>query len=85
MTPRTELAAAYAGVGFGNAGVHIPHALGYPIAGLVREYVPSGYRTNHALVPHGVSVVVPCSFRMLSHLADSLKRRSERSFAATRA
>jgi len=59
------LAANYAGVGFGNAGVHIPHALGYPIAGLVREYVPSGYRTNHALVPYGVSVVVtaPATFR----------------------
>jgi len=59
------LAANYAGVGFGNAGVHIPHALAYPIAGLVREYVPSGYRTTHPLVPHGVSVVVtaPATFR----------------------
>jgi len=59
------LAANYAGVGFGNAGVHIPHALAYPIAGLVRDYVPCGYRTTHALVPHGVSVVVtaPATFR----------------------
>ena len=59
------LAANYAGVGFGNAGVHIPHALGYPIAGLVRDYVPSGYQTSHALVPHGVSVAVaaPATFR----------------------
>jgi len=59
------LAANYAGVGFGNAGVHIPHALAYPIAGLVRDYVPSGYRTTYALVPHGVSVVVtaPATFR----------------------
>ena len=59
------LAANYAGVGFGNAGVHIPHALAYPIAGLVRDYVPSGYRTSHPLVPHGISVVVtaPATFR----------------------
>src|SRR5262249_18738479 len=47
------------------AGVHIPRGLAYPIAGLVRDYVPSGYRTTHALVPHGVSVVVtaPATFR----------------------
>ena len=59
------LAANYAGIGFGNAGVHIPHAVAYPIAGLVRDFVPSGYRTRHALVPHGMSVILtaPSSFR----------------------
>src|SRR4029077_17988072 len=59
------LAANYAGVGFGNGGVHLPHALASPIAGLVRAYVPSRYRTTHALVPHGISVVVtaPATFR----------------------
>ena len=59
------LAANYAGIGFGNAGVHIPHALAYPIAGQVRDYVPSGYRTRHPLVPHGMSVILtaPASFR----------------------
>jgi alcohol dehydrogenase class IV len=59
------LAATYAGMGFGNAGVHIPHAVAYPIAGLVRDYRPAGYRTSHALVPHGVSVVLtaPAAFR----------------------
>ena len=59
------LAATYAGMGFGNAGVHVPHAVAYPIAGLVRDYVPTGYRTTHALVPHGVSVVLtaPATFR----------------------
>jgi alcohol dehydrogenase class IV len=59
------LAANYAGIGFGNAGVHIPHALAYPIAGLVRDYVPSGYRTRHAMVPHGMAVILtaPAAFR----------------------
>jgi hydroxyacid-oxoacid transhydrogenase len=53
------LAANYAGIGFGNAGVHVPHAVAYPIAGLVREFVPPGYRTRHPLVPHGMSVILP--------------------------
>jgi alcohol dehydrogenase class IV len=59
------LAATYAGMGFGNAGVHVPHAVAYPIAGLVRDYVPAGYRTSHPLVPHGVSVILaaPATFR----------------------
>ena len=59
------LAANYAGIGFGNAGVHIPHALAYPIAGLVRDYVPQGYRTRHAMIPHGMAVILtaPSAFR----------------------
>ncbi|HEY3067239.1 MAG TPA: hydroxyacid-oxoacid transhydrogenase [Methylomirabilota bacterium] len=59
------LAANYAGIGFGNAGVHVPHAVAYPIAGLVRDFVPAGYRTRHPLVPHGMSVILtaPAAFR----------------------
>jgi hydroxyacid-oxoacid transhydrogenase len=59
------LAANYAGIGFGNAGVHIPHAVAYPIAGLVRDWIPAGYRTTRPLVPHGVSVILtaPATFR----------------------
>ncbi|HKE16487.1 MAG TPA: iron-containing alcohol dehydrogenase, partial [Kofleriaceae bacterium] len=59
------LAANYAGIGFGNAGVHIPHACGYAIAALVREYRPAGYAADEALVPHGqsVSLTAPASFR----------------------
>src|SRR5205814_7876574 len=51
--------------GFGNAGVHVPHAAAYPIAGLVRAYVRAGYRTRHAMVPHGTSVILtaPAAFR----------------------
>ncbi len=39
---RMLLAASYAGIGFGNAGVHLPHAMAYPVAGQVENYVPSG-------------------------------------------
>lgn len=52
------LAAAIAGIGFGNAGVHLPHGMSYPVAGMVRDYQPPGYVVDHPLVPHGISVVL---------------------------
>jgi len=59
------LAATMAGVGFGSAGVHIPHACAYPIAGLKHAYQPPGYPGDHPFVPHGHSVIVtaPAAFR----------------------
>jgi hydroxyacid-oxoacid transhydrogenase len=59
------LAATMAGVGFGSAGVHVPHACAYPIAGLKHEYRPPGYPDDHPFVPHGHSVTVtaPAAFR----------------------
>jgi len=51
------LAASFAGIGFGNAGVHLPHAMAYPVAGGVKQYRAPGY-PNHALVPHGFSVIL---------------------------
>jgi hydroxyacid-oxoacid transhydrogenase len=58
------LAASMAGVGFGSAGVHIPHACAYPIAGLKHEWAPPGYPAGHRFVPHGISVIVtaPAAF-----------------------
>ncbi|HUY50999.1 MAG TPA: hydroxyacid-oxoacid transhydrogenase [Streptosporangiaceae bacterium] len=57
-------AALFAGMGFGNAGTHIPHACAYPVGGMVRDYVPDGYPMDHALVPHGQAVIVtaPAAF-----------------------
>ncbi|QGG42594.1 hydroxyacid-oxoacid transhydrogenase [Aeromicrobium yanjiei] len=67
LAARTEvaMAATFAGLGFGNAGVHIPHANAYPIAGQVREFRPEGYDADHAMVPHGmaVSLTAPAAFR----------------------
>jgi hydroxyacid-oxoacid transhydrogenase len=58
-------AASFAGVGFGNAGVTLPHGMSYPVSGMVREYRAPGYPQNHPLVPHGIAVVVnaPAAFR----------------------
>ena len=58
-------AATLAGVAFGNAGVHLPHAMAYAVAGLVRDFRMAGYPDEEAMVPHGVSVVVnaPSVFR----------------------
>lgn len=59
------LAASYAGIGFGNAGVHLPHAMSYPVAGMVRDYHPADYPVDWAMVPHGIAVIVnaPAVFR----------------------
>lgn len=60
------LAATLAGMGFGNAGVHVPHANAYPIAGNVREFHPVGYPGEEPLVPHGMAVALtaPAAFEL---------------------
>lgn len=60
------LAATLAGMGFGNAGVHIPHANAYPIAGNVRDFRPAGYPDGEPLVPHGMAVALtaPAAFEL---------------------
>lgn len=60
-----QLAAAYAGIGFGNAGCHLPHGMSYPVSAQVRDFRMPGYPQDKPLVPHGISVILnaPAVFR----------------------
>jgi hydroxyacid-oxoacid transhydrogenase len=75
-------AATLAGIAFGNAGVHVPHAMAYAVAGRVRDYVPDGYPAPDDLpgiVPHGFAVAVnaPAAFAYLE--STSPERHAEAS------
>ncbi len=74
------LAATFAGLGFGNAGVHVPHANAYPIAGRVTDFHPAGYPGEEPMVPHGmaVSLTAPEAFRW------TFESNPERHLAAAR-
>jgi len=52
------MASTIAGIGFGNAGVHLPHGMSYPVAGRANGFQPRGFNVDHPMVPHGISVIL---------------------------
>jgi hydroxyacid-oxoacid transhydrogenase len=77
------MAATFAGMGFGNAGVHIPHANAYPIAGRVKDFHPKDYPQEEPMIPHGMSVALtaPEAFRFTFEASPERHLRAARLLA----
>jgi alcohol dehydrogenase class IV len=77
-------AATLAGLAFGNAGVHIPHAMSYSVAGMNHSFTATGYETVDPMVPHGISVVLnaPAAFRFTGPAAPEAHLRAAEALGA---
>jgi len=77
-------ASTLAGMAFGNAGVHIPHAMSYAVAGQNHRYVATGYEDDAPMVPHGISVVVnaPSAFRFTAEASPERHLEAARGLGA---
>jgi alcohol dehydrogenase class IV len=58
-------AAMLAGIAFGNAGCHLPHAMSYAVSGNVKTFRAPEYPVPEPMIPHGMSVILnaPAVFR----------------------
>ena len=78
-------AASLAGMAFGNAGVHIPHAMSYSVAGMNHRFTAQGYEKDSPMVPHGISVVLnaPAAFRFTGPVAPQRHAEAARALAGS--
>jgi alcohol dehydrogenase class IV len=62
---RMMFAAMMAGIAFGNAGCHLPHAMSYAVSGNVTSFRAPDYPPDEPMIPHGMSVILnaPAVFR----------------------
>ncbi|MBK8258987.1 MAG: iron-containing alcohol dehydrogenase [Polyangiaceae bacterium] len=80
-------AATLAGIAFGNAGVHLPHAMSYAVAGLAHDFQMPGYPEGESFVPHGISVILnaPSTFQETAAAAPDKHLTAARALGANAA